>query len=392
MANSTLECLTLSLSLSKIELNLALEDFTVKRTKFYIGVTCIGLAALAQRNANNAIWGHYSAVEARTARAGSREYWVSCSTHEILFEAPTSYKQIIDRGEPLEFFSSSDCRYIAPLGSVPELISSNTQVRYGIYPQTVLEDSDGIYTTLNALSPETNGYYLYNGDYYAKVIANPKKNTYSFDNGVTIVSGATYWFKCEPITWNVLSNSNGQYFMLSSFLLDAHCYYNSLANRTIDDQTIYPNNYKYSDIRTWLNADFYNSAFPIGNAYIQTTLVDNSASTTNSNTNAYVCDNTQDKVFLPSYQDYLNSDYGFSTSTSSTSDRYCKTTDWTRARNATYSTDSPSYYNSYYWTRSPAVTNYYAWTVGTTGFIYYNDRVNYTSFCVRPAINIAISL
>ena len=276
-------------------------------------------------------------------------------------------------------------------GIIPNLSEDGNTLTYGLYPQTVVDEAE-LLNELDALTiPESNGWYEYEDEYYAKVSATPDSSNYKFDNGAAIVSGTTYWFKCEPITWNILSNNDGEYYILSNVLLDAHCYYNSTSNRTIDGQTIYPNNYEHSDIRTWLNNDFYNSAFALGNSHIQTTTVDNSAATTNSTSNTYACNNTQDKVFLPSYKDYINSSYGFSTSTSSTDTRYCRTTDWARARGTHYYTSSGSYqYNGYYWTRSPSSGDSGdAWGVNIDGNPVFN-YVYYTNRSVRPAITITI--
>ncbi|MDY4849288.1 MAG: DUF6273 domain-containing protein, partial [Bacilli bacterium] len=144
--------------------------------------------------------------------------------------------------------------------------------------------------------------------------------------------------------------------------------------------------------RAWLNADFYNSAFALGNEHIQTTTVNNSASTTDDSSNSCDCANTEDKVFLPSYQDYINSSYGFSTSTSSTNTRYCRTTDWARARGACYYTSSGSYqYNGDYWTRSPySYSLDYAWCVYGDGNLRSN-YVDYTNRSVRPGLSIKIA-
>lgn len=284
-----------------------------------------------------------------------------------------------------------------PLGAKPIISADGKTITYGLYPQLYVNDSTLI-SSLNSLTTqETNGWYLYNGDYYAKVSATPYESGYVFDNGTPITSGATYWFKCEPIVWNVLSNSDGEYYVLSSVLLDAHCYYKFTLTRTIDGQTVYPNNYKYSDIRTWLNEDFYNSAFALGNEYIRTTTVDNSASTTNSESNTFACDNTEDKVFLPSYQDYMNSSYGFSTLTSQTDTICCRTTDWARARGAYYYTSSGSYqYNGVYGTRSPySGDSDEAWGVGEFGYLSVvyvdNHYVDIAGVSVRPAITIKIA-
>ena len=281
-------------------------------------------------------------------------------------------------------------------GITPAVDLENMTVTYGLYPQTVIDDAD-LLTNLNALDESaigSNGWYLYDNEYYAKLSATPNNSRSNvFDNGNTIVSGTTYWFKCDPITWNILSNSDGEYYLLSSVLLDAHCYYNSTSSRTIDGQTIYANNYEYSDIRTWLNDDFYNSAFALNNSYIQITTVDNSASTTNNRyRNSFTCANTEDKVFLPSYKDYVNSSYGFSTSADSNT-RYCKTTDWARARGAGYSTSSELYYGPY-WTRSPYSGypynsySYYACSVLSD---LNNFDVSRSSCSVRPGLSIKIA-
>ena len=273
-----------------------------------------------------------------------------------------------------------------PIDARPIISADGKTMSYGLYPHTNVNDPTLISSLDSLTTPESNGWYLYDGDYYAKVIAEPDNSSNTFDNGTVIVEGTTYWFKCEPIVWNVLSNTNGEYYIVSSVLLDVHCYYNSTSDRTIDDQTVYANNYKYSDIRTWLNEDFYNLAFPKGNEFIQTTTVDNSASTTDSESNTFACDNTEDKIFLPSYQDYMNSSYGFSTSET----RFCKTTDWARARGALYNAGSPNLYNGSYWTRSPysGVTQGVR-NVGTDGNLG-GTPINNKRISVRPSLSIKI--
>lgn len=258
----------------------------------------------------------------------------------------------------------------------------------GLYPQTVVDDSSLISSLNQLTTTESNGWYKYDNEYYAKLSATPYDSSYTFDNGQTIVNGTTYWFKCEPIVWNVLSNNDGEYYLLSSVLLDVHCYYNSTSLRTIDGKTVRANNYEYSDIRTWLNDDFYNSAFALDNDNILTKTVDNSASTTDTSKNSYTCNNTEDKVFLPSFKDYINSSYGFSTLEGSTTTRECKTTDYARARGAYYETDSS---NGWYWTRSPYHDDSSgAWDVNNDGGLY-GHVVKTTATCVRPSIFLKIA-
>lgn len=333
----------------------------------------------AAPTSDNVFKGWYSDSGFTTLLSTSNSY-----TFTLDSEGTTIYAKFFTKAEEEEAWNVAH-------GVTPVYDSSTQTVTYGLYPQTNVNGS-ALLTALNALTtPKSNGWYLYNDEYYAKLSATPNSSSYVFDNGTTIVSGTTYWFKCEPIVWNVLSNNDGEYYLLSSVLLDTHCYYNSTSYRTIDGQTVCANNYEYSDIRAWLNGDFYNSAFALNNSYIQTTTVDNSASTTNSSYNSYASSNTQDKVFLPSYQDYINSSYGFATSTGSTSTRCCKTTDWARARGACYEKTISSYlYNGLYWTRSPRSSDG-AWNVDYDGNLKYSYIVHYANGCVRPSLSLVIA-
>jgi len=277
-------------------------------------------------------------------------------------------------------------------GVDPVLSENKETVQYGFYPQAHVSD-ETLIATLNTLEPsETNGWYFYNGDYYIKETAKIyNSESYIFDDGTAIVSGSEYWFKCEPIEWKVLSDSNGRYFLLSTMLLDAHNFYKDYANRTINGETIYANNYEQSDVRAWLNNEFFNTAFALNNSYVQEMNVDNSAATLNAdNTNTYICHNTNDKVYLPSYQDYLNGDYGFDSDANNTSTtRVAKTTDYVRTRGAWCNTkDASLKYNGSYWTRSPSSEFYYAaWNVNSGGYLS-NYAVDGNTHCVRPCITI----
>ena len=275
-------------------------------------------------------------------------------------------------------------------GVTPVVNNENNTITYGLYPQTRVSDTS-LLSILNSLqSTDSNGWYFCDGDYYVKLIAEPNSSNYSFDDGSSIVSGETYWFECEPIVWRILSNTNGTYYLLSSVLLDKHCYYSATTNRQIDGKTIYPNNYEYSDIRSWLNDDFYNMAFSYGDSYIQISEVDNSSSTLDKTVDDYACNNTADKVFLPSYKDYLKTSYGFTNSESATETRTCRTTDWARARGA-YQVLTEGYVNNgWYWSRSPKATaSSNAWYGSSDGRMRMYS-VNTMNLSVRPAINLLI--
>lgn len=282
-------------------------------------------------------------------------------------------------------------------GVTPVVDTINKTVTYGLYPQTNVND-ESLLASLNALTtPESNGWYLFENEYYAKTKANPYATSYTFDNGTTIVKDTTYWFKCEPITWNILSENDGSsYYLLSSKLLDAQRYgesYSGTKSKTDyqgNTADVYANNYQYSDIRTWLNTTFYNSAFNLDNSKVLTTTVDNSAATTDKSSNEFACDPTNDKVFLPSYQDYANNSYGFDSSTNSSLTRYCKTTDYARAVGS-YSCSLEAYLNNgYYFMRSPySYNSMVAWDVYYQGN--FGSGSTSANDSVRPAISLSLT-
>ncbi len=260
----------------------------------------------------------------------------------------------------------------------------DNSLKYGIYPQTRVSD-EALITALNTLNTtESNGWCLYNGDYYAKLTAKPDSTSYKFNDGTTIIWNTEYWFKCEPINWKILESNDGEYKLVSSVILDAHCYYSSKDSRTIDGKTIYSNNYKHSDIRAWLNGDFYNTAFSLGNSYIQTTEVDNSAATTVDSTNEYICENTYDKVYLLSYQDYKNATY-FADEEA----RKCKVTDYAKANGCYVSTSWYSTDCGLYLTRSPSDScSYEANYILNNGHVFSSAEVYRNFYSVRPAMTV----
>ena len=271
-----------------------------------------------------------------------------------------------------------------PYGSMPHLSADGKTMVYGLYPQTNVNDKD-LCDALNfEAEREDCGWYYYDGNYYAIGYSKPynQNSDYKFDNGTEIKQYLNYWYKCEPIVWNVMEVNEGIYTLLSSVLLDAHRY--DITNN---------NNYEESSIRDWLNDDFYHKAFYFNDGFIKETDVDNSAETTNSDNNPFVCDNTKDKVFLFSYQDYCHPKYGFDTKPLNASEtRYCKTTDYARGNGACISTSGATKYNGHYWTRSPNSGNKnYAAYVRTDGVIHYDNNVSYTYLCARPAITVDLT-
>ena len=132
------------------------------------------------------------------------------------------------------------------------------------------------------------------------------------------------------------------YTLLSEYIIDKQIFDNAF------------NNYERSEMREWLNNSFYNKSFStLEKTRILTTIVDNSASTTISSSNPNACNNTNDKVYLLSYQEARSSTYGFTQNSARTS----TTTDYARAIGVYMATDSKHYENGNWWLRSPYLFN-----------------------------------
>ena len=266
-------------------------------------------------------------------------------------------------------------------GKIPMIDEVDKTITYGLYPQTHVKDNNTIKALNQLTKVEDNGFCLYDYNYYYKFKATPFSSDLTFNDGKDIISGTSYWFKCERITWNILSSADGEYFLVSDKVLDVHKY-NDMYEGT-DENGYYANNYKNSSIRNWLNSTFYNTAFSLDDSYIITTTVDNSATTTDSSKNTYCCENTNDEVFLLSYQDYNNEDYGFKSNKS----RIAKVTDFAKASGAYCSTSDSNLDASYHITRSPSDSNSNCLAaIRYTGTISTDRYVSNDGFGIRPAI------
>lgn len=176
------------------------------------------------------------------------------------------------------------------------------------------------------------------------------------NDGSGVYQGVEYWkrgsnfYKAEKISWMVLEQNKDQVMVISKYFLDGHEFNNS-SYPGKNEEGCYANNYAHSEIRKWLNNQFLMTAFHDDSRIkmIKKTLVDNSVSTTNSSSNQCACENTEDYIFLLSYQDLAKKYF------SSDNERKCYGTEYcgTGAKN--------------YWTRSPAPYSRYAWYVADDG-------------------------
>lgn len=186
---------------------------------------------------------------------------------------------------------------------------------------------------------------------YETTRASGDKNSRQDDNGFSL--STVYWFKFEPIKWRILEENNGKAYLLSDLVIDAQEYYSALsANYNVlyhNGGTGYPNNYALSNIRIWLNNNFYNTAFSnLQKELIEVTEVDNGTWSTGYSNNMYACENTNDKVFLLSEREVTSVYF------KNTSERGMYGTDYAKIQGC-YQNTSPKTYGQCGWMlRSPS--------------------------------------
>lgn len=223
-------------------------------------------------------------------------------------------------------------------------------VQIGSYPQSLVSDSKVISElneqTLNWISykymkPETrnveedfmkyadidlndDGKYDYRAVTFSKYRSRYAINydstpvSYQDDNGYEI--NKIYYFKYEPLLWSILDVNSGLIFCEE--LIDAQHYNKFLywTGSRYKNKTGYVNNWEISYIREWLNIDFYNIAFSNSEKnIIHTTTIQNKGYN-----NSFNYADTKDKLFLLSYSDMLNVNYGFTSSNSADAARTVK--------------------------------------------------------------------
>lgn len=289
-------------------------------------------------------------------------------------------------------------------------------IEFGSYPQSEVTDA-ALKSALTSKAGSTSGwtsydYYIsgeqsdfmkytdveyggekYRGVYFTKYRpywttgSSSTDNSEQDDNGYS--TSTVYWFKYEPMKWQVLSfdSRTGNAVVLSKDIIDSQQYYNNTNNRTIDGKTVYPNNYEHSDIRAWLNGTFYNDTFneKEKDAIIATTL-DNSAY--DEAHSRYDSNSTTDKVWLLSYSEAQNTAYGFTSNTSSTESRQAKGSAYALCQGLwKYSSNGCSIWRL----RSAGAYYSCANSVESDGYVYSDYDVSNTSNGVRPALKINLT-
>lgn len=227
-------------------------------------------------------------------------------------------------------------------GIIPAFSEDKKSVTYGLYPKTVVEDSELI-SQLNQLdNPDEYGYYELNGDYYIKKTVSvydfeyyygpdvPVKKEY--DSGTEMINGSIAWFKAEPILWDIIRSDGNKYTLLSHDLIEKSSYSTTEYDRVIDDKTVHSSNYKYSFVREWLNSGLYGRLFMLSDGYVISSEIETAD-----------MDVLTDKLYIPNLAEIAGLSDEF---------KAPKTTDYLRASGVSYNFDN-YYYCADYWSRTP---------------------------------------
>ena len=208
-------------------------------------------------------------------------------------------------------FSRSGCE-----ASVKSEKKVGDSVYLGSYPRTEIKGKKLTKAIKNAKYDE-DGFAKVKGVIYKRI---SKKDARYIGSGSKFYKwdNQYHYFQCEPIKWNIIGKKNGNYILISEEILDTQQYHNKLEAVSWSE----------SVMRTWLNRDFYNTAFSAAERkLLQKTEVSTPRNTVYGTSGGTA---VKDKVYLLSVQEAAKKAFGFSGNNS----RKAKTTDYAHAMGA----------------------------------------------------------
>ena len=303
------------------------------------------------------VWVPVSATEATCAAAARTVLRCEvCGAASFTLDAPATAQHDYDeRGVCrtcgwLDLTRASEAEALALYGFVPvdtdgsATWTSGDQVLMGLYPQSLVMEDDPALTALRTLEDPATfvsyGYYsagevadymrfldtevdgvryrgVYMTDYrpyYTGLPAGPDAS-YIDDGGYALET--VYWFRFDPIVWNVLDYHDGELLLNAARCLDAQpyqaLYQGNRSNFSILGSDTLVNDWAASSIRSFLNDDFLHLAFtPEEQALIAVTRLDNRTTGYEPNAKFQITQqDTEDQLFLLSYADLVNPGYGY---------------------------------------------------------------------------------
>lgn len=267
-----------------------------------------------------------------------------------------------------------------------------TYAYFGDWPQTIKAQDIEIDET-NSMTMGDFTYFKGSDDnWYVKCTENAYDDNYTYSDGSIVAkksSNSEKYFKVEPIKWRVLNptaTGTEKKILLAENILTANVvFYHANQDRYLNNEKIHDNNYKYSNMRAylnginnqfvtdnggsnnnsdidWSNKGFLYSAFTASAiTQIDDTEVDNSLRSTNPEANAnvyqynkdFVCENTTDKIFLLSEYQVTSSSYGFKAYNAYDNTRTRVPTDYAKANYSCIRSYNGKY-GGYWYLRSPS--------------------------------------
>lgn len=206
------------------------------------------------------------------------------------------------------------------------------------------------------------------------VFSNQKDNDYHPNN--------VYYFKYEPLTWRVLDPDEG--YIMCDNAIDSQAFQNFVIRKddklyNSKDFTNYVSDWETCSLRQWLNKTFYNTAFSREEKMlIGTTFLEN-----NSPDGTWFGTDTGDKIFILSFEDVINSAYGFDSSKSEFDEaRKLKGTDYSKCQGVYISQGYP-----HWWLRTPGDAEA-VYLVSSYGWAALGQGVYGTGVGVVPALKL----
>ena len=207
-------------------------------------------------------------------------------------------------------------------------------IEFGSYPQSKVTD-ESLISQLDGINKEWISYDYciksVSSDFmkYADVELNNEKyravtfsrfrpayadrepdETFSYQSINGYELNTVYYFKFEPVRWRILDPDSG--LIMSEIILDAQPFVNGVkinkSNPTgyqcLNNSGNYASDYSTSEVREWLISSFYNSAFSAADDSLI-------SSVEIKDNNSYFSSKINDKIFLLSKDDLINTKYGF---------------------------------------------------------------------------------
>ena len=186
--------------------------------------------------------------------------------------------------------------------------ADNDWISYGYYD----ERNTTAYMWYIDVDLNNDGFLDYRGVYFTKYrpsdysASATSGNSHIPGNGFTIEN--VYWFKYEVIKWNVIATNDNKVTLLADLTLDCQEYFLYESNFEFEHNggTGTANDYVLSNIRIWLNNQFYNTAFSSAEkAIIKESTVTNSETRTSDGITVdyYDYETTSDNVYLLSWRE-----------------------------------------------------------------------------------------